>query len=234
MAGTLSVSRRPSRIAESTPRAAGSPASGSPTSRQRAALHKPEPQPHPLPSPPSCASAAASPATSVLSGRSSRAPHHASRWLRLFSPDAAAPPPARPISAAPPRSSPAPPRRSVVYRRLRLLDPLQHRQHGLSVLRQKTGQPLGVLPLHDVIWFLHDGSPFDKIWSSLILNRIRPENRRSNLSRKTGHPPASRRHRPVMSQTSTRVAHTGRRLACVRFPSHALSFRAQRGNPALR
>src|SRR5205809_4003930 len=51
--------------------------------------------------PPSCASAAGSPAASVLSRRSSLAPRHASRWLRLSSPDAAAPPPARPLSSAP-------------------------------------------------------------------------------------------------------------------------------------
>src|SRR5205814_2170356 len=89
---SLPSAATPSRIVESRLLAAEFPASGSPASRPPASLRRPEPEPRRLSSSPSSASAAASPAACALSGRPSLAPDHASRWPRLSSPGAAAPP----------------------------------------------------------------------------------------------------------------------------------------------
>ncbi len=60
----------------------------------------------------------------------------------------------------------------------RLLDQLHHRQQDLSVLGQVPPQLFAAPLTHDVIWFLHDGSPFLR-FSQPDSMRTGSENRRS-------------------------------------------------------
>src|SRR5207247_2821249 len=69
----------------------------------------------------------------------------------------------------------------LVHRQLRLLDQLHHRQQSLSVLDQKLRQLLALFLAYDVIWFLHDGSPFRR-FSQPDSSRTGSENRRSTFN----------------------------------------------------